>query len=195
LEKFYKSYDDKDVRKKQWFVGPILNSKGDTIVYNGKKAIITPKISKPEDESNGNNFDGARFVKFEIEPGIAHHANNDFPVYRYADILLMRAEALMRLNGGAATDEAVKLANQVHKRTGLDDYTTATLDLNELLKERGRELAWEGHRRQDLIRFGKFGDPWEFKNPSSSYRTLFPIPDWVREAAPGVYTQNPGYGE
>jgi hypothetical protein len=192
-EQFYDSYADADARKAQWFVGPIKNSKGDIIQYNGKPAIIVKTISKPVDDANGNNFDGARFIKFEIEPGIAHHANNDFPIYRYADVLLMKAEALMRLNGGAATDEAVALANQVHNRTGLANYTTTTLTLDELLKERGRELAWEGHRRQDLIRFGKFNIAWEYKDASDPFRTLFPIPQWVLDAAPGVYTQNSGY--
>jgi hypothetical protein len=100
----------------------------------------------------------------------------------------------MRINGGNATDEAIRLANLVHNRTSLPDYTTATLTLDELLKERGRELAWEGHRRQDLIRFGKFtSGTWDFKEASEPTRILFPIPQWVLDAAPGVYTQNEGY--
>jgi hypothetical protein len=192
-ESFYDSYADNDLRKAQWFIGPITNSKGETINYQGKPAIIVKKISAAVDAANGNNFDGARFVKFEIEPGIEHHANNDFPIYRYADILLMRAEALMRLNGGTATTDAVAAVNQIRTRTGLDAYTTGTLTLDELLKERGRELAWEGHRRQDLIRFNKFTAAWDFKDPSDAYRSLFPIPQWVQDAAQGVYTQNPGY--
>jgi hypothetical protein len=192
-EQFYDSYADNDVRKRQWFTGPIKIG-NDTLVYNGKKAIIVKKISKDVDAANGNNFDGARFVKFEIEPGIAHHANNDFPIYRYADVLLMKAEALMRLHGGSATDEALAAANAVRQRTGLADYDATTLTLDELLKERGRELAWEGHRRQDLIRFGKFTTGmWDYKYPSAGFRNLFPIPQWVQDAAPGIYTQNEGY--
>jgi hypothetical protein len=115
----------------------------------------------------------------------------------------MKAECLMRLNGGAATGDALALVNQVHTRAGLQPYTTLTLD--ELLDERGRELAWEGHRRQDLIRFGKYAKgEWEFMDKTEdgaamdpSYRNehvnIFPIPEWVMTANPGVYTQNPGY--
>ena len=95
----------------------------------------------------------------------------------------------MRRNGGSATGEALALVNEVHTRAGLTAYTNITLD--ELLDERGRELAWEGHRRQDLIRFGKFTTGmWEFMEPRSTNRNIFPIPQWVLDANPGVYTQN-----
>jgi hypothetical protein len=115
----------------------------------------------------------------------------------------MKAECLMRLNGGMANGEALALVNQVHTRAGLEPYTS--LDLDELLNERGRELAWEGHRRQDLIRFGKYAEgKWEFMDKDEngakidpSFRdehvNIFPIPEWVMVANPGVYTQNPGY--
>ena len=91
-----------------------------------------------------------------------------------------------------ATADALALINQVHTRAGLEPYTTITLD--ELLDERGRELAWEGHRRQDLIRFDKFANgTWEFKAKSPKHVEIFPIPEWVMTANPGVYTQNNGY--
>ena len=213
LESFYNKYADNDKRKAQWLVGAVLDDAGDTIMYdtgnkaigdNGKlPAVITPKITKILDATKANSFEGARFVKFEPEFGIEHHANSDFPIYRYADILLMKAECLMRLNGGVANGDALALVNQVHTRAGLEPYTT--LDLEELLNERGRELAWEGHRRQDLIRFGKYAEgKWEFMDKDengapidASYRNdhvnIFPIPEWVMTANPGVYTQNPGY--
>ncbi|MDR0711217.1 MAG: RagB/SusD family nutrient uptake outer membrane protein [Prevotellaceae bacterium] len=194
LESFYNKYADDDKRKQQWLVGAILKD-GDTLTYsnstlNNAPAIIVPMVSTIQDATAANTFEGARFVKFEIEPGIGHHANSDFPIYRYADILLMKAEALMRLNGGAATQDALNAANMVHERAGLKPYTTLTLP--ELLDERGRELAWEGHRRQDQIRFGTFtSGGWEFKDAGESQnRKIFPIPQWVLDANPGVYTQN-----
>ncbi|MDR0871906.1 MAG: RagB/SusD family nutrient uptake outer membrane protein [Prevotellaceae bacterium] len=193
LKSFYDKYDSSDARKAQWLVGPVQKD-GVTLTYkvgdNTLDAILTPEVTTIQDPSAANTFEGARFAKFEIESGIAHHANSDFPIYRYADILLMKAEALMRLNGGTANADALVLVNQVHTRAGLIGYTS--LDLPELLNERGRELAWEGHRRQDQIRFGTFtSGSWEFMEAGESpNRTIFPIPQWVLDANPGVYTQN-----
>ena len=102
-----------------------------------------------------NVFEGARFNKFEIRESVGNYMSNDFPIYRLADVYLMKAEALMRANGGA-TLEAVEAANIVRARAGASMYTTTTLTLDELSNERCRELSWEGHRRQDLIRFNRF---------------------------------------
>lgn len=195
LKSFYDSYNTLDKRKTQWFVGPVMKD-GIVLTYSNSTlknvpAIIVPEVTTIQDPTAANTFEGARFVKFEIEPGIEHHANSDFPIYRYADILLMKAEALMRLNNGIANQEALNAANEVRKRTGLADYTSSTLTFDELLAERGRELAWEGHRRQDLIRFGKFTTGmWEFMGSRTSNRSIFPIPRWVQDDNPGVYTQN-----
>lgn len=211
LESFYNKYADDDVRKNQWFVGPVYDTPTDweTIVYKrdswtGKivewdhgdshfQVIIDPKVTTIQDPTAANSCEGARFVKFQFENGIAHHADSDFPIYRYADVLLMKAEAIMRQHGGVPDDVALDCVNQVHERAGLPKYTAATLTLDELLNERGRELAWEGHRRDDLIRFGKYNDAWEFKEADLPTRNIFPIPNWVRDGAPGVYQQNPGY--
>jgi hypothetical protein len=213
LESFYNKYSDNDKRKAQWFVGPVYDTPTDwnTIIYHREnwtgnvvewdhgeshfKVIIDPKVTTIQDPTAANSCEGARFVKFEFENGIAHHADSDFPIYRYADVLLMKAEARMRQNNGVADDIALKCVNDVHTRAGLAAYTAAELTYDELLDERGRELAWEGHRRDDLIRFGKYGDAWEFKDvdAADNHTYLFPIPDWVRDGAPGVYTQNPGY--
>ena len=211
LESFYNKYSDADKRKAQWFVGPVYNKTTDwnTIIYNRSswtgdivewdhaeshfKVIIDPKVTTIQDPTAMNSCEGARFVKFEFKNGIAHHADSDFPIYRYADVLLMKAEARMRQNGGTADAVALDCVNQVHTRAGLPAYTASQLTYNELLDERGRELAWEGHRRDDQIRFGTYGSTWEFKDASDANHRLFPIPDWVRDGAPGVYEQNPGY--
>lgn len=211
LESFYNKYDDADKRKAQWFAGPVYDTPTtwNTLIYNraswtGKvqewthgqstfNVVITPQVTTIQDPTAANSCEGARFIKFEFTNGIAHHADSDFPIYRYADVLMMKAEALMRKNGGVATEEVLKLVNPVHTRAGLAPYTVATLTLDELLDERGREFAWEGHRRDDQIRFGTYGSTWEFKEASDKNHELFPIPDWVRDGAPGVYQQNPGY--
>lgn len=168
-----------------------------------------------------NIFEGPRFVKFQIQEGVGDHMSNDFPIFRLADAYLMKAEALMRANGDAATQEAVDAANEVRERAGATLYTTATLTLDELCNERCRELMWEGHRRQDLIRFGRYtgknsvqndADPanlWILKyaaggtgydvDPESQvpfetpeYMKVFPLPDFYVDNG---HKQNEGYVE
>ncbi|NNK80190.1 MAG: RagB/SusD family nutrient uptake outer membrane protein, partial [Flavobacteriales bacterium] len=107
--------------------------------------------------------------------------SNDFPVFRYADVLLMKAECAVRIGGPGAGDMYV---NEIRSRAGLDGMTGADLDL--ILEERGRELFCEGHRRQDLIRFGKFNDAWWEKAPSDPSRNTFPIPQWAIDANPNL---------
>src|SRR5690625_6134619 len=75
--------------------------------------------------------------------------NNDLVLYRYADVLLMKAEALWRLNPGDGT--ALMLVNEIRSRAGVDPFTF--LDEENLLAERGREMFYENVRRQDLLRF------------------------------------------
>jgi hypothetical protein len=67
------------------------------------------------------------------------------------------------------------------------------LDADSFLAERGREMFMEAVRRQDLIRFGKFDDPWWEKTNNDAYKSLFPIPQPQIDAANGTLTQNPGY--
>ena len=212
-------YEDTDLRKAQFFHGEIRDKSGKMMTYtipadltNGVvehlvDAVITPQITSIRDVTKSNTVEGARFVKFEIEEGIDHHANNDFPIYRLADIYLMKAEAEIRLYGQV---KDITYVNQLRSRAGVSLYNTANLSLDEMIEERARELAWEGHRRQDLIRFGMFTGgkylwPWKGAKPSdtptdnttgkatSEIRNLFPIPKWVRDANSGVYQQNPGY--
>jgi hypothetical protein len=105
----------------------------------------------------------------------------------------------MRKNGGTATAEAVQLINDCKKRAFTDanwpanQYTTASLTLDELLNERGREFVFEGFRRDDLIRFGKFHTAsWWDHTPSAPFRQLFPIP-LIQRTLNENLAQNPGY--
>jgi len=163
---------------------------------------------------------GARFNKYKTGPITdSNNGNNDVILYRLTDAYFAKAEALMRKNGNSATQEAVDLINACKKRAFLaeywdsqeaidkgDRYTTATLTMDELLRERGREFIFEGKRRNDIIRF----DKWEFAIPgwwdaNAGYedgsagsinkdksRRLFNIPGRAGENNPSL-VQNPGY--
>ncbi|MBR3589445.1 MAG: RagB/SusD family nutrient uptake outer membrane protein [Alistipes sp.] len=123
--------------------------------------------------------------------------DTDFPLFRAADAYLMLAECAAR--GKADTDKGRAALNAVRNRAGLDD--APSLDAEEILKERGRELLWEGHRRTDLIRFGKFTTAdylWEYKGSVkegaavADYRNLFPLPPADVNANSNL-KQNAGY--
>lgn len=187
----------------------ILATEAKTVTVNmpGYFTDTLTTFSNDDATSIYNVFEGARFVKFQVQSGVADHMSNDFPIFRLADAYLMKAEALMRANGGSATAEAVEAANKVRTRAGATPYTTATLTLDELSNERVRELCWEGFRRQDLIRFGRFvgeksivneSDPanlWVFRKTADeggdAHKTIMPLPDFV--ISNYGYPQNPGY--
>ena len=114
--------------------------------------------------------------------------NNDYPLMRYSDVLLMKAEALWRQNPGDS--EALALVNQIRARAGVDPFTELTAD--NLLAERGREMFAETVRRTDLIRFGVFVDEWWEKPAQPECKELFPIPKSQTDANPNL-VQNPCY--
>jgi hypothetical protein len=131
---------------------------------------------------------GLKWVKWGLDPNTnGGNAGNDIAFIRYADVLLIKAEALVRQGNPGL---ALPIVNQIRNRSNAPDLASVTLD--DILDERGRELAFEMQRRRDLIRFGKFGDAWEFKEPSEPFRTLFPIPSTAIGANPKL-KQNPGY--
>lgn len=139
----------------------------------------------------GNDLEvrGIRVMKYppDLVTG-ADQSNNDYVIYRYADVLLMKAEALLR-NGNAG--DALTIVNQIRSARGAAPFASLTLD--NLIDERGRELYWEGHRRQDLIRFGKYLQAWGTQKPQSgAERLLFPIPNSALAVNPNL-EQNPGY--
>lgn len=125
-------------------------------------------------------------------------ADTDFFMFRLADVKLMYAEALLRGATGGTSGTAADQVNEVRARSKAAPLGTVTLD--DVLNERGRELFWEGHRRTDLIRFGKYVSSynWPFKGGAKdgkdieAFRTLFPIPNTERVLNSGL-PQNPGY--
>jgi len=141
--------------------------------------------------SSGNTLEitGVRALKYAPDydaPGF-ENPENDYVLLRYADALLMKAEALLR-KGDAAGGLAI--VNDIRTMRGAAPL--GALDLNAMIDERGRELWWEGWRRQDLIRFGKFLDAWTEKEASGEERLLFPIPTIALSSNPNL-VQNPGY--
>ncbi len=194
-EKMYDSFDSTDARREGWLVGPQFYDNGDPIWgYEGGQLTFTKKITNLDASPEG---EGVRCFKWEMNRGLTgwQTMDNDFSFFRYADILLMKAESIMRKNGTSNSSDAnvLNLVNQVRKRAyGDDSHNYTSISLDQLLAERGRELAFEEYRRQDLIRFGKFGDPWQFKPASPAYKELFPIPNIALNANPNL-KQNQGY--
>ena len=199
LERLQGTLDD---RLGNFVVGPQYTAAGDRVmdtgIYsdfdkNGPPLTFTPAIN--DLQAVACRQCGARVGKYQIENGIGSSMSNDFVIYRYADVLLLKAEALWRQNAGSG--EALALVNQIRMRSGVDPFTA--LDADKILAERGRELFWEQVRRQDLIRFAgteggvtKYNDPWQFKPVSDAYRNVAPIPRNQMEANPNL-VQNPGY--
>lgn len=204
LREFYQSYGDDDLRKGVWgnqkvrgnfFAGPQYQTDGITqLVDSGAEAsdpdgstvVFTPAFN--EHFPNALRQAGVRIGKFEFKNGGGADMSNDFPVFRYADVLLMKAEALWRQDQNSGS--ALALVNQIRGRAGVAHTTELTAA--NLLAERGRELFYENHRRTDLIRFGKYNDAWEFKPASQPFKNIFPIPSAQLDANVNL-TQNPGY--
>jgi hypothetical protein len=199
---YYNLFDANDVRRKMFVVGQqYINQIKDSahmqyesdvnIPLNFDPVITTFSIPLPQ-----ARVAGARCAKWEFNKQGWGNMSNDFAVFRLADIILMKAEAQFR-NGDAAS--ALTTINQkingvsTRSRTGLADFTTSEMNLDGLLKERARELSWEGWRRNDMIRFGHFTDARiPEKSVSASYRNLYPIPQAELDKNPYL-KQNPGY--
>ncbi|KAA2240014.1 RagB/SusD family nutrient uptake outer membrane protein [Chitinophaga agrisoli] len=130
--------------------------------------------------------------------------DTDYPMFRLADAYLMYAEAVLRGGTGGSAATALQYVNQLRQRAygnASGNITSGQLTLDFILAERGRELHWEGHRRTDLIRFGKFTSatylwPWKGNVKEGrgveDFRTLYPIPAADRTANPNL-NQNTGY--
>lgn len=212
----YDAFKSNDLRKKEWMlIGPQYYYEDPTkpvlgaAEYNQQPLIFVREIqrnSEGKTESTmltGEENSGARFNKYRPGAlGSGSYWNNDWVLYRLTEIYYSKAEALMRKNGGTATQEAVDLINATRQRAFLAEdwasmkYTTSTLTMDELLAEKGREFIFEGKRRTDLIRFGKFltGSWWDHQPTNSEHLKLFPIPKKQTDLNDKL-VQNPGYNE
>ena len=196
LQDFYNLHDDNDARKINFIEGPQFAADGVTPIIDagtetndpdGPQVNFTPEIN--EHFPGALRQAGVRIGKYEFKSGATPNLSNDLPIFRYADILLTKAEALWRQSAGDAV--ALTLVNQVRDRS-FKNSPIAALTAQNLLDERGREMFYEGVRRQDQIRFGVYGNPTDFMPGSPETKELWPIP------APQInvnnqLSQNPGY--
>lgn len=197
----YKTFSENDVRRDGWNVGLQTDASGTPLrcikaQSNGKNLDFTIDW----DINNCEENSGARFRKYEYENGMVSDAmNNDWVVMRLADIMMMKAEAIMRLADGKANQVAVDMVNEVRNRSmkvdsEKDYYTVDNLTMDALLEERRREFYGEALRRTDLIRFGKFTQmDWvddihmdRSKTKTEKYRTVFPLPENYLKTAPQI---------
>jgi hypothetical protein len=133
---------------------------------------------------------GVRCAKYEFTKDTWGAMDNDWVVTRLGEVSLNRAEAMFR---GGVGDRGLADFNAIRARAGLGPWADGNLTLAEIEKERARELAWEGHRRTDMIRFGTYLNARvPDKKVSESFRILFPIPKPQIDRNPNL-TQNPGY--
>lgn len=191
MEDHYKLYDEMDARRKFWLEGPQFDAAGNPLMLAPNRQLTyRPYVKALYNEHDPALLDdGVRFAKYEYESGLMNGMNNDYVFYRYADVLLMKGEALVRLG---RTSESLLYFNQVRERAGASIYAEKDITLDEILEERSRELAWEGCRRQDLIRFGKWNQSWYEKEAKGEHTKLFPIPYWAIDTNSKLI-QNPGY--
>lgn len=184
---------DEDVRCKMNFVAGVVKVDGNELLMdNGKPLEYQPfEVAQNLTNSKFVKTAGARMAKYEVDRTSYMDGklqSNDIVLFRYADALLMKAEAKVR-NGENGDEEL----NRIRARVGMP-YRKATLD--NILEERLLELVWEGWRRQDLIRFGKFTGAYDLRTPlqgeSSGYTTVFPIPQKCIDLNSEL-VQNKGY--
>jgi len=181
-------FTDKTGMKVGFLIGPQFDKAG---------AALTDRVGKPLSFTRDVNLlyageaNGIRIVKFPLDPANIDQCANDYVPLRYADVILMKAEAILRGGTDPAGQTAVALVNSVRANRGAAALTT--IDLPELLKERGRELYWEGWRRNDQVRFGTFLDPMDNKPAKSADNlAVYPIPQKATSTNPNL-KQNFGY--
>ena len=220
LPEYYAYFNDaNDIRNKQWLTGLQFMNDGTTPVtvtttkkgydqfYTGAdggaaftyQVELTPEIILRQSEATfdlGNDEIawnmGYRNIKFyPDQTSTSRNQNNDIPVFRYSDIILMKAEAILRGAAPTQGQTALSLVNDLRsKRTTSPALTSVNLE--DIYAERNREFAWEAWHRNDMIRFGKYEESWGFKTNKDTYRRIFPIPTTAFTVNPAL-TQNPGY--
>jgi len=204
LQEFYNSYEDGDRRKGvsgdqsvrgNFHAGPQYASDGVTPIEDGGAEagdpdgaglVFTPEIN--EHFPNALRQAGARIGKYEFAKGASPNLSVDYPLFRLGGVMLDKAEAVWRQT--PTSTDALNMVNSIRMRADVDPFDALTAD--NLLAERGREGFAEMWRRQDLIRFGKWGDEWDFKPASDATKEIYPIPQTQLNINENL-RQNDGY--
>jgi len=222
IPQFIDTYDPDDLRLiNGWIQGPQLTASGEPIIASLGTLAGQPLsfVNEVPGIDYSEEIHGYRLGKFEIKQNANVQLSNDWPLLRYADVLLMKAESLLRLGN---IEEAAALVTEVRKRNfpqnpekasvsgadllggsnysyGLDNRQENTVEggddikFGRFLDELSWEFAQEGRRRQDLIRFGVFTTKsWLNHSPNGDDKILFPLPRIALNTNPNL-TQNPGY--
>ena len=194
IAEIYDAFDAKDPRREVLWEGiqysdlgwPAKGTTGKALKDRAGNPLSFTKYASIVSPTESN---GIRVPKYQPDvnaPG--GQAENDFIILRLADIMLIKAEALIQQGNNTS---ALTVINQVRTRARVTPLTSVTLD--EVFKERTYELLWEGVRRQDQIRWGNFLDTYSNKTTQSNMKyLLFPIPINAIAANPNL-KQNPGY--
>ncbi len=182
------------------FLGQQYNLNNDVALLDrtGAPLAFTAAVKNIE---VGTNLEvtGIRAYKYPIDfvNDGGGNVDNDYVYFRLADVLLMKAEAILR--GGTGTvagvygSTALQLVNYIRVLPSRGASVLASVTLDVLLDERGRELYLESWRRQDLIRFAKYLTAFQEKNYTSDGKyVLFPVPNRFLAVNPNL-KQNPGY--
>jgi starch-binding outer membrane protein, SusD/RagB family len=211
----YNKYQAADLRRRQWLVGQQKQANGTRTIddnytpgadiFEGPNPIFYNLNTVSFRAANypsqiAYQMTGARNVKYYPEQGGNFGADmgNDLVIMRYADVLLMKVEAELRLNGSVTS---INLLNAIRTRAyGNSNHNIANPTLDDIFDERTRELMWEGYGRRDQIRFEvASGIPyWSGpRNPEKgpdpgTFTRIFPIPSGQLQANRNL-VQNPGY--
>ena len=223
VSQFIDTWDPEDARyDATWEHGPQYAADGVTpllCVYEKKGQHLNYSKDLPDGVYTGED-EGYRIIKYKPEMGATNPMNNDVIIFRYAQVLMMKAECLLR-KGKA--DEAAEIVTQVRRRafknnpakavvTGaqlmgnskykygyvekykiVDPGNTSPVEFGGFYDELGYEFVYEFMRRRDMIRFGTYTTKsWLSHKPKGDYRKLFPIPQYALDANPNL-KQNPGY--
>jgi starch-binding outer membrane protein, SusD/RagB family len=191
-------YTDKTGYKTGFLVGQIQGPKdgkiGNPIVdlkdRSGNPLIFTPDVSL----FFSTESKGIRTNKYPLDPATINDggnaSKNEYVFFRFSDVRLMKAEAILR-SGTDAAETPLAIVNEIRVKRNAAPF--ASIDLPKLLAERGRELYLETWRRNDMIRFGVFNAPvGERPNASDGTRCVYPIPNISLSSNPNLH-QNVGY--